>query len=117
MKWFDRLVWRLSRNAWDQHEEFIEEERNQARTTLRQARINRASTSTAWPVEEVRENNQLRANSMHFKLYNCVGGHILETSCYNSRTDDNEHTLYMIHEEDDFAKQIAQAIMLEQMKL
>lgn len=116
MKWFNRLVWRLSRNAWDQHEEFMEEERNRARTTLRQARINRASTSTAWPVEEVRENNQLRANSMHFKLYNCVGGHILETSTYNSRTDDNEHTLYMIHEDEDFAKQIAQAIMLEQMK-
>ena len=120
MKWFDRLVWRLSRNAWDRHEEFMEEEKIKARTTLRQARaINRASTvSNGWGAEEVvRENDQLRATSMHFKLYKCVGGHVLETSAYNRRNDENEHNLYMIKEEDDFAKQIAQAIMLEQMKL
>ena len=71
-----------------------------------------------WSTEEqVRENDQLRATSMHFKLYKCVGGHVLETSAYNRRNDENEHNLYMIKEEDDFAKQIAQAIMLEQMKL
>jgi|GEM_PF-4499513 len=29
----------------------------------------------------------------------------------------DEGTLYMIHEDEDFAKQVAQAIMLEQMKL
>ena len=119
MKWFDRLVWRLSRNAWDRHEEFMEEEKLKARTTLRQARaIGRASTGTVWGTEEVvRENDQLRATSMNFKLYKCVGGHVLETSVYNRRNDENEHNLYMIKEEDDFAKQVAQAIMLEQMKL
>ena len=118
MKWLDRLIWRLSRSAWDRHEEFMEEEKIKARTTLRQARtINRASTGTVWGSEEVvRENEQLRATSMHFKLYKCVGGHVLETSAYNRRNDENEHNLYMIKEEDDFAKQIAQAIMLEQMK-
>lgn len=118
MKWLDRLVWRLSRNAWDRHEEFMEEEKIKARTTLRQARtISRASTGTVWGTEEVRENDQLRATSMNFKLYKCVGGHVLETSAYNRRNDENEHNLYMIKEEDDFAKQVAQAIMLEQMKL
>ena len=119
MRWLDRLVWRLSRSAWDRHEEFMEEEKIKARTTLRQARsISRASTGTVWGAEEVvRENDQLRATSMNFKLYKCVGGHVLETSAYNRRNDENEHNLYMIKEEDDFAKQVAQAIMLEQMKL
>ena len=117
MKWFDRLVWRLSRNAWERHDEFMEEEKLRARTTLRQARIGRVNTNTMWSTEEVRENDQLRSTSMNFKLYKCVGGHILETSVYVPRNDDNQHTLYMIHEEEDFAKQVAQAIMMEQMKL
>jgi hypothetical protein len=54
---------------------------------------------------------------MNFSLYKAVGGHILESRIYNQKTDRNEGTLYMIHEDEDFAKQVAQAIMLEQMKL
>jgi hypothetical protein len=56
-------------------------------------------------------------NGMNFCLYNAVGGHILESRTYNQKTDRTEGTLYMIHEDQDFAKQVAQAIMLEQMKL
>ncbi len=55
-------------------------------------------------------------SGLSFTLYNAVGGHILETRVYNSRTDRNEGTLYMIHDDEDFAKQVAQAIMLESMK-
>jgi hypothetical protein len=33
-----------------------------------------------------------------------------------SRTAESRNTLYMINEEDDFAKQVAQAIMVESMK-
>lgn len=58
-----------------------------------------------------------RQEGLSFALYKAVGGHILETKVYNHRTDRHEGTLYMIHEDDDFAKQVAQAIMLEQMKL
>lgn len=54
---------------------------------------------------------------MNFSLYRAVGGHILESRIYNRKTDSNEGTLYMIHEDQDFAKQVAQAIMLEQIKL
>jgi hypothetical protein len=46
-----------------------------------------------------------------------VGGHILESRVYNPKTDRSEGTLYMIHEDQDFARQVAQAIMLEQIKL
>lgn len=116
MRWLDKLIWRLSRNAWERHDEFMEEEKLKARTTLRQARIGRVNTNTMWSTEEVREADQLRSTSMNFKLYKCVGGHILETSVYVPRNDDNQHTLYMIHEDEDFAKQVAQAIMMEQIK-
>lgn len=55
-------------------------------------------------------------NGMNFCLYKAVGGHILESRAYNKKTDSNEGTLYMIHEDQDFAKQVAQAIMLESLK-
>ncbi len=54
---------------------------------------------------------------MNFCLYKAVGGHILECKNYNHKTDRHEGTLYMIHDDEDFAKQVAQAIMMEQMKL
>jgi hypothetical protein len=56
-------------------------------------------------------------NGMNFVLYKAVGGHILESRTYNQKTDRTDGTLYMIHDDEDFAKQVAQAIMLEQMKL
>ena len=58
-----------------------------------------------------------RQDGLNFSLYRAVGGHVLECRVYNAKTDRNEGTLYMIHETEDFAKQVAQAIMLEQMKL
>ena len=57
-----------------------------------------------------------RQDGLNFVLYRAVGGHILECRNYNHKTDRHEGTLYMIHEDEDFAKQVAQAIMLEQMK-
>jgi hypothetical protein len=64
-----------------------------------------------------RDRNSPSQNGMNFCLYKAVGGHILESKTYNHRSDRHEGTLYMIHDDEDFAKQVAQAIMLEQMKL
>ena len=61
--------------------------------------------------------DNINQQGMNFSLYRAVGGHILESRIYNSKTDRHEGTLYMIHEDQDFAKQVAQAIMVEQMKL
>lgn len=67
--------------------------------------------------ETVVASRDINQQGMSFSLYQAVGGHILESRTYNHKTDRHEGTLYMIHEDDDFAKQVAQAIMLEQMKL
>lgn len=64
-----------------------------------------------------RDRSGPQQNGMSFCLYQAVGGHILESRSYNQKTDRTDGTLYMIHEDEDFAKQVAQAIMLEQMKL
>ena len=53
---------------------------------------------------------------LNFVLYPAVGGHILECRVYDHKTDRNNNTLYMIHDDEDFAQQVAQSIMLEMMK-
>lgn len=58
-----------------------------------------------------------RQEGLNFSLYKAVGGHVLECRTYNPKTDRHDGTLYMIQEDQDFAKQVAQAIMLEQIKL
>lgn len=65
----------------------------------------------------VSSRDSINQQGMNFSLYRAVGGHILESRVYNQKTDRSEGTLYMIHEDQDFAKQVAQSIMLEQMKL
>lgn len=73
-------------------------------------------TTLVHATPDIQSNSSPAQNGMNFCLYKAVGGHILESRTYNSKTDRNEGTLYMIHEDEDFAKQVAQAIMLEQMK-
>lgn len=65
----------------------------------------------------VASRDTVNQQGMNFSLYRAVGGHVLECRVYNAKTDRHDGTLYMIHEDQDFAKQVAQAIMLEQIKL
>ena len=115
MRWFRKLIWRITKRAWEDHEEFNAEENQKARRTLKQSRIRGSLFNNE--VETISSSEgHLRAYSMNFRLYKCVGGHILESSIYNSKEDEHQHTLYMIHEDQDFAKQVAQSIMMEQIK-
>jgi hypothetical protein len=53
---------------------------------------------------------------LNFILYPAVGGHILECRYYDHKVDRNNSTLYMVHEDQDFADQVAKSIMIEMMK-
>lgn len=101
MKWFDRWFKKKCMEAWNSDESLPEPKENKVRRGI-----------------AIRETSgeQLSAKGLRFTLYKSVGGHILETHVYDNRLDENRNTLYMIREEDDFAKQVAQAIMLESMK-
>lgn len=68
-------------------------------------------------IQSASTRDQLRNEGLNFTLHQAVGGHIFESRKYNEKTDRHKNTLYMIHDDQDFAKQVAQAIMLEQMKL
>jgi hypothetical protein len=113
MRWFRKLIWRLTKRAWEDSDEFAAEE-DSGRPGRRIGVVTR--TKGIALKDETAHGDQLRAQSMIFRLYNCVGGHVLETQVYDSRKDEYNHTLYMIRDEDDFAKQIAQSIMVEMMK-
>lgn len=60
--------------------------------------------------------DSINKKGLRFTLYPAMGGHILETHQYNPKTDEHEGTLYMIKEEDDFAKQVAESITVELLK-
>lgn len=116
MKWLRRIAWRITKRAWEDNDEFEQEQHKltSSATPIRTGR-GRGNIARMFDGDDV-ESPRLRASSMNFRLYACVGGHILETSVYNEKEDETDHTLYMIKDEDDFAKQVSQSIMLEMMK-
>ena len=118
MKWFRKIVWRVCKRAWEDDDEFTAQQRADAIGQIQRtrARINVPPKNSLWQPDEDTGNPSLQADSMTFKLYTCVGGHILETHVYDKHDDDVKHTLYMIKEEEDFAKQVSQSIMMEMMK-
>ena len=116
MKWLRKIAWRITKRAWEDNEEFEREQQHKLSSSVT-IRTGRGRGNLARMFDEGdSEPARLRASSMNFRLYACVGGHILETSVYNEKEDETDHTLYMIKDEDDFAKQVSQSIMLEMMK-
>jgi hypothetical protein len=93
MNWFKRMIVNWVREDWEE------------------VRLSRSEIVSATPRDGPRH------EGLNFTLYQAVGGHVFESRKYNEKTDRHENTLYMIYDDQDFAKQVAQAIMLEQMKL
>jgi hypothetical protein len=116
MKWFRRIVWRACKRAWEDNDEFEKEQQHTKASNSHTKPVRSGHGNIARLFDSDDESSQLRASSMNFKLYACVGGHILETSVYDRKEDCNKHTLYMIKDDEDFAKQVSQSIMLEMMK-
>lgn len=114
MKWFRRWVHKLVKRAWEDHEMFENEIHHVVSNEGRLSRLR--GPRSPFNAVATDDNERLRADSMTFRLYKSVGGHILETQVYDERNDQNHHTLYMILEDEDFAAQVAKAIMLEMMK-
>jgi len=117
VKWFRRIVWQMTKRAWEDNDEFEKEVQHKlaSNSHAKPLRSGRSTVSRLFDSDDD-HSPQLRASSMNFRLYSCVGGHILETSVYNQKEDEHQHTLYMIKEDEDFAKQVSQSIMLEMMK-
>jgi hypothetical protein len=51
--------------------------------------------------------------TLHFKVYNAVGGKIVEFSRYDRKTDNSQHQIYIIGKDEDFGEKIAKISTLE----
>jgi hypothetical protein len=51
--------------------------------------------------------------SLNFKVYNAVGGKIVEFSRYDRKSDRAEHQIYIIGRDEDFGEKIAKISTLE----
>jgi hypothetical protein len=54
--------------------------------------------------------------TLQFKIYNAIGGKVVEFSRYDRQKDRNFHDIYIIGKDEDFGAKIARIAMLENLK-
>ena len=54
--------------------------------------------------------------TLQFKIYNAIGGKVVEFSRYDRQKDRNYHDIYIIGKNEDFGEKIAKIAMLEALK-
>lgn len=54
--------------------------------------------------------------TLQFKIYNAIGGKVVEFSRYDRQKDRNFHDIYIIGKNEDFGEKIAKIAMLECLK-
>ena len=98
MKWFKRMVIKWVREDWDS-------ERKQPDC------YPSAKNSIGVSTRDVSSDPTLQ-----FKVYNAIGGKIVEFSRYDRKLDRHHHDIYIIGREEDFGNKIAKIAMLETLK-
>jgi hypothetical protein len=54
--------------------------------------------------------------TLQFKIYNAIGGKVVEFSRYDRKSDRHNHDIYIIGKNEDFGEKIAKIAMLECLK-
>lgn len=54
--------------------------------------------------------------TLHFKVFNAIGGKIVEFSRYDRTSDRSEHQIYIIGKDEDFGEKIAKISTFEVLK-
>lgn len=54
--------------------------------------------------------------TIQFKIYNAIGGKVVEFSRYDRKSDRSSHDIYIIGKNEDFGEKIAKIAMLESLK-
>ena len=54
--------------------------------------------------------------TLQFKIYNAIGGKVVEFSRYDRKSDRHNHDIYIIGKEEDSGEKIAKIAMLESLK-
>ena len=102
MNWFKRMVIKWVREDWDKAK--------QEQDCYPSPKLSRGNTiSTAG--RDVNSDPTLQ-----FKIYNAIGGKVVEFSRYDRKQDRNFHDIYIIGKNEDFGEKIAKIAMLEAFK-
>jgi len=55
-------------------------------------------------------------NTVQFSVHPASGGYVVESSFYNEREDRHERNLHIITSQEDFSKELAQAVFMDMLK-
>ena len=100
MNWFKRLVVKWVREDW-----------NNARHEQDCYPTPKLSSMNAISTRDVNSDPTLQ-----FKVYNAIGGKVVEFSRYDRKQDRSFHDIYIIGKNEDFGEKIAKIAMLEAFK-
>jgi hypothetical protein len=103
MNWFKRIVVKWVREDWEQTGRARQEQDCYPSTKL--SSMNSIST------RDVSSDPTLQ-----FKVYNAIGGKVVEFSRYDRKMDRQFHDIYIIGKNEDFGEKIAKIAMLEVLK-
>jgi len=102
MNWFKRIVVRWVREDWDNVKE---------QDCYPSTKLSRGNAIGGAGSRDVNSDPTLQ-----FKIYNAIGGKVVEFSRYDRKQDRNFHDIYIIGKNEDFGEKIAKIAMLEAFK-
>lgn len=101
MKWFKKMVIKWMREDW-------ENARDQPDDCYPSPKLGRANITSGRDVNS--------DPTLQFKVYNAIGGKVVEFSRYDRKNDRSFHDIYIIGKDEDFGEKIAKIAMLEVLK-
>jgi|688.fasta_scaffold1792132_1 hypothetical protein len=104
MNWFKRMVIKWVRDDWENARE---------EQPVHYNTISKGSIGIGIAVSKQSIDSE---PTLHFKVYNAIGGKIVEFSRYDRRQDRSDHQTYIITQDQDFGERIAKIATLESLK-
>ena len=94
MNWFKRMVVKWVKEDWDR------------------ARPEQDCYATVSPKNMLSTRDVNSDPTLQFKIYNAIGGKVVEFSRYDRKMDRHFHDIYIIGKNEDFGEKIAKIAML-----
>ncbi len=110
MKWFFKWV-RHGMNTLEKEDRAYEANAIGFPTVAKQARVKSARLTSPG-----NEGISLNQSPMNFRIYPATGGHIVEYTFYNEKTDRSDQALHLIPSELDLGSELAKIMTLEALK-
>jgi len=102
MNWFKRMVINWVREDWEHARQTPEQD------CYPTTKLSRGNTISGRDVNS--------DPTLQFKIYNAIGGKVVEFSRYDQKADRHHHDIYIIGKNEDFCEKIAKIAMLETLK-